>query len=116
MLRKFVPALLVALIALTALPAAASAQINVAVGIGDQAEGLFDNENFQKLRVKKVRYFIKWDAIDREGEIGQADAYVNAAQRNNADVLMHISSNNLTRRAAELSTMSEFRDKVGQLI
>ena len=116
MSRKFLPALLAALIAVIAAPATAPAAINIAVGIGDQSENLFDDSNFKKLRIKKVRYFIKWDAIDRPGELAQADAYVNAAERNRADVLMHISSNNLTRKAAQLPTVSEYREKVQQLI
>src|SRR5687768_388120 len=43
--------------------------IGVAVGIGDQNVAMFDNPLFQALGVKKVRYFIKWDAIDRPGEL-----------------------------------------------
>ena len=109
-------AALVAVLATLLLPASAPAAINVSVGIGDQSENLFDNANFKKLKVKKVRYFIKWDAVDRPGEIGQADAYVNAARRNGADVLMHISSNNLTRKAAKLPSVSLYKSKVKQLI
>jgi hypothetical protein len=107
---------LVCVLTAFAVPATASAAINVSVGIGDQSENLFDDANFKKLRVKKTRYFIKWDAVDRPGEIAQADAYVNAAQRNRADVLMHISSNNLSIKAAELPSVAEYRDKVQQLI
>jgi hypothetical protein len=116
MLRKFLPALLAALVALTFVPATAPAAINIAVGIGDQSENLFDDSNFKKLRVKKVRYFIKWDAIDRPGELAQADAYVNRAEANGNDVLMHFSSNNLTRKAAKLPSVSTYRRKVKQLI
>jgi hypothetical protein len=117
MSKKMLLTALLALVVGVFIPAAsAPAQINVAVGIGDQSENLFDNNNFQRLRVKKVRYFIKWDAIDRPGELAQADAYVNAAERNGADVLMHFSSNNLTRRAARLPSVSTWRRKVKQLI
>jgi hypothetical protein len=116
--KLMLPALtaLIAVLATLVVPTTASAQINVAVGIGDQSENLFDNANFKRLRVKKVRYFIKWDAVDRPGELAQADAYVNAAERNGADVLMHISSNNLTRRAARLPSVSTYRRKVQELI
>jgi hypothetical protein len=109
-------AALVAVLATLLVPASASAAINVSVGIGDQSENLFDNADFKKLRIKKVRYFIKWDAVDRPGELAQADAYVNAAERNNADVLMHVSSNNLTRKAAKLPSVSLYKEKVQQLI
>ena len=109
-------AALIAVLATLVIPASAPAAINVSVGIGDQSENLFDNSNFKKLRIKKVRYFIKWDAVDRPGELAQADAYVNAAERNGADVLMHISSNNLTRKAAKLPSVSTYKRKVKQLI
>jgi hypothetical protein len=116
MSRKMLLTALLALVACALVPASAPAQINVAVGIGDQSENLFDDSNFKRLRVKKVRYFIKWDAIDRPGELAQADAYVNRARANGADVLMHFSSNNLTRKAARLPSVSTWRRKVKQLI
>jgi hypothetical protein len=115
--RKTLLALIAAICALAALPAAASAQtFNVAVGIGDQAESIFGQSTFQALRVKKVRYFIKWDAIDRPGELAQADAYVNAAKANRLQVLMHVSSNNLTRKAAKLPSVATYRRKVKALV
>jgi hypothetical protein len=98
-------------------PSVASAQkLNVAVGIGDQSERIFDDPRFQALKVKKVRYFIKWDAVDRPGELALADAFVNRARVERAQVLMHVSSNNLARRAARLPSVSTYRRKVKQLI
>ena len=117
------PRPLLALIALAALaalllaPSSASAQkINVAVGIGDQSERIFDDEKFQALKVKKVRYFIKWDAVDRPGELALADAFVNRAKVARAQVLMHVSSNNLARKAARLPSVATYKRKVQQLI
>jgi hypothetical protein len=107
----------IALVATAALPAPASAQVNVAVGIGDQSENLFDNANFKRLRVKKVRYFIKWDMVDRPGELALADAWVNRAVALKQQVLMHVSSNDLTNlKAATLPSVSEYKAKVGRLI
>jgi hypothetical protein len=115
--RKTLLALLAALTALVLVPAAAPAQsINVAVGIGDQAESIFGQSSFQALRVKKVRYFIKWDAIDRPGELALADAYVNTAKANRMQVLMHVSSNNLARKKAKLPSVSTYRRKVKALV
>ena len=115
--RKALLAVLAALCASAVLPAGASAQTtNVAVGIGDQAASIFDNASFKALRVKKVRYFIKWDAIDRPGDLAAADAYVARARAARADVLMHISSNNLTRKAAKLPSVATYRSKVRALI
>jgi hypothetical protein len=93
------------------------ATIGVAVGIGDQNVAMFDSPLFQALAVKKVRYFIKWDAIDRPGELAIADAWVNRAVALKQQVLMHISSNDLTNlKAAHLPSVSEYKAKVGALI
>ena len=104
-------------LALVAAPATASAaKVGVAVGIGDQASTIFGNTQFQALGVKKVRYFIKWDAVDRPGELAQADAYVNAAKAAGAQVLMHVSTNDLGIKTAKLPSVARYRRKVGALI
>jgi hypothetical protein len=91
--------------------------INVAVGIGDQNVAMFDNPLFQALAIKKVRYFIKWDMIDRPGELALADAWVNRATALRQQVLMHVSSNDLTNlKAAKLPSVREYKAKVGRLV
>jgi hypothetical protein len=114
--RKFLLAVVAALCAMAIAPAASPAAFNVSVGIGDQSAAMFDNANFQALRVKKVRYFIKWDAIDRPGELAVADAYVNRARAAGTQVFMHVSSNNLTRRRAKLPSVGTYRRKVKALV
>jgi hypothetical protein len=123
--RKSLIALLCALSALIAVPASASAAINVSVGIGDQNVNTFDVQTFKDLRVKKVRYFIRWNAIDNPGELALADAYVNKAKASGVRVLMHISSDVLVRasearrngdKAAKLPTVKQYRSKVGALV
>ena len=58
-------ALAAALVATLSLPAIGNAQsrTNVVVGMGDQHVGIFSDPNYQALGVKRVRYFIRWDAI-----------------------------------------------------
>jgi hypothetical protein len=108
-------ALVAALLCLA--PAAALAQkTNVAVGIGDQSTAMMDNPLFTGLGVKKVRYFIKWDTIDRAGELAVADAYVNRARALKLQVLMHISSNNLAIKKAKLPSVATYKKKVKALI
>ena len=124
--RKSLLAVLVALCTLAAVPATASAaKVNVSVGIGDQSSSTFGVPTFQALKVKKVRYFIRWNAIDNPGEMGLADAYVAAARRAGARVLMHVSSDVLVRakdarrlgtRAARLPSVKTYRSKVGALV
>ena len=123
--RKSLIAVLCALSALVVAPAGASAAVNVSVGIGDQSANTFDVQSFKDLRVKKVRYFIRWNAVDNPGELALADAYVNRAKASGVRVLMHISSDVLVRavdarrngsRAAKLPTVKQYRSKVGALV
>jgi hypothetical protein len=126
MSRPTLLAVLAALSVLALLPASASAaRYNVSVGIGDQGVGTFDVPSFQALNVKKVRYFIRWNAIDNPGELALADAYVNKAREKGVRVLMHISSDVLVRAqdarrqgiaAAKLPTVRQYRQKVGALV
>ena len=116
MSRKTPLALLVAVIAMCAVPTTAPAAFNVAVGIGDQSTARMDTPAFTGLRVKKVRYFIKWDTIDRPAELAIADAYVARAKAKGLQVLMHVSSNNLARKKAKLPSVRTYRTKVGALV
>jgi hypothetical protein len=100
-----------------ALPAASSARTtSVAVGIGDQRAEIFDNQYFKALRVRKARYFIRWDAIRSPTTLAQADAYVAAARRNRVSVFMHISTNSFVRGRARLPTVAQYRRDVGRLV
>jgi hypothetical protein len=105
-----------ALLALMALPAVADARTNVRVGIGDQQTSMFDHPDFKALKVKRVRYFIRWDAIRHPGDLAKADAYVAAAKRDRVSVLMHISSDNLTVKKARLPKLSTYKTDVRKLI
>ena len=113
-MRLFAAAVLCLILVLPA--TASAAKFNVAVGIGDQSAGMFGTSQFQDLGIKKVRYFIKWDAIKRPGELAAADAYVNAAKAAGAQGLMHVSTNNLAIKAAKLPSVANYRSKVGALI
>ena len=106
---------LLALVALFALPAVASARVNIAVGIADQNTAMFSHPDWQALKVSQTRYFIHWDAIDKPGELAKADQFVVAARARGQRVLMHISTNNLTRRQAKLPSVRAYRAKVGAL-
>ena len=98
-------------------PATTGAVFPVAVGIGDQSVAMFDNPLFQALAVRKVRYFVKWDLVDRPEELALADAWVNRAVALRQQVLMHVSSNDLTNlKQARLPTTREYKAKVGALV
>lgn len=111
---------LLALTAVLALagPAAAPAQAatNVAVGIGDQNASMFDHSSYKDLRLRKTRYFIRWDAIRYRSVLARADAFVAAARRSGVSVLMHISTNDLRHHRARLPSVSSYRSRVGRLV
>jgi hypothetical protein len=108
--------LIAALSAVLAVPASAGARTNVAIGIGDQQASMFDQSAYRALKFKKVRYFIRWDAIRQPGVLAQADAFVAGAKRTNARVFMHISTNNFEDKKAKLPSVAQYKRDVGKLI
>jgi hypothetical protein len=114
--KKTTITLLALVMAMLALPVAADARTNVRVGIGDQQPTMFDHAEFKALKIKRVRYFIRWDAIRHPSDLARADAYVAAARRAGASVLMHISSDNLVRRRSKLPKLTRYRSDVTRLI
>lgn len=106
--------LLVALAVLTA--PAAEAKVRVAVGIGDQSPAIFTTKSFKALKIRKVRYFIRWDAARYPHALQAADAFVNAARAARARVLMHITTNDYRYRKAKLPSVKAYRIAVGKLI
>ena len=72
--------------------------------------------NYQALGVKRVRYFIRWDAIRNPAALSAADQYVFAANAAGAKVLMHISTNDLTPGKAKLPTVAQYKRDVGALV
>jgi hypothetical protein len=114
-LRTITASALVAL-TLAALPAAASAKAGVSVGLGDQSASMFDQKPFQALGLKKARYFIRWDAIDDDYQLQQADIFVDQARQDGVKVFMTPSTNDLRLKKAKLPSVSAYKQKVGALV
>jgi hypothetical protein len=95
---------------------AAEARVNVAIGLGDQSPAMFASPLFKPLKVKRVRYFIRWDAIEHPHALDAADAYVAAARAAHARVLMHITTNDYRKRRAKLPSVQRYRRAGGALI
>lgn len=112
------PVVVAAFAAFAALtPAAAPAQTtNVTVAIADQSTGMFFHPAWQALRLKRTRYFVRWDAIDDPAQMASVRGYVEEARRRRVKVLMHISTNDLRERKAKLPSVAQYRSKVGRLI
>jgi hypothetical protein len=105
--------LITCLLALVAVPAASAAP---RIGVGDESPAMFSEPAFTALGVRMVRYFIPWDAMRRPDSLAAADAYVSAAREAGVEVLIHISTNDYTHRAARLPSVAAYRRYVGFLI
>jgi hypothetical protein len=109
--------LLLPILGLLAIPAVASAKVNVAVGVGDQSPRMFDDPSWQGLNLKKTRYFIEWNAIDQPGEIADADKFVAAARAHGVKVLLHVSTDDINHKPpTPLPSVAAYKTKVGALI
>jgi len=84
--------LLLPLIVLGSLLAAAPAQAAFVVGIGDQSPGMFANQLWKDLRLKKVRYIVPYDAINNRAQSADVDRYMTAARAARQEVLVHFSA------------------------
>jgi hypothetical protein len=104
------------LAALLLVPAAAGAKTHVAVGLGDQHASTFAAPAFRALHIKKVRYFIRWDAAKVPYALAAANDYVRAARAAHVRVLMHFSTNNFAHKKAKLPSVGQYRKWVGKLV
>jgi len=95
---------------------AAPAKTRVAIGLGDQSAAVFGAKNFRALKVRKVRYFIRWDAMRVGYARRAADQYVRAARRAHVRVFMHISTNDYRHRKAKLPSTRAYKRYVGRLV
>jgi hypothetical protein len=112
---RLLPAVAFALVAL-ALPTVASAKYYVHVGVGDQNAQIFDQPLFQDAQIKRVRYFVPWDAVRHRSELRAAEAYVARARQDGISVTMHVSTNDLRPGHGHLPSPSGYRSLVGRLV
>ncbi len=87
--RKILP---LALLVLAALMVAPSAQAKYRVGIGEQNIHVFDQPDWQSLKLKRVRYLVPWNwqksGFDEQATI----AFMNRARAERQDVLVTFTS------------------------
>jgi hypothetical protein len=100
-----------------AVPAVASARTKVAVGLGDQRAEMFAHPAFKALKLKKTRFFVRWDLMKRPAnEIADAERFVSTARAAGVRVLMHVSTNDLRAKKAKLISTTQYRRDVGRLV
>jgi len=107
---------LLAALALTLLPASASAKVDVRVGIGDQQVSMFDNPLFQARKFKVVRYFVPWNVAQDKRQLALATAYVQRARRDHIQVLLHVSSDDLRIKKAKLPSVAQYRTQIKKIV
>jgi hypothetical protein len=121
-MRQFTTILLTGLLAALALaPSASAAKYKAAVAVTDQSPSLFTQPSFKALKVKKSRYFIRWNTglnktALQKGDLKRADEFVAAARKAHVRVLMHISTDNLTAKKAKLPSVKQYKSAVGKLV
>lgn len=113
---RFRHLLITALLAAFLAVPAAQAKTHVAVAIGDQSPAMFKQRNFKALHIKKVRYFMAWDAAKHGYALRAADAYIKAANAAHVRVLLHISTNNYAHYRAKLPSVAAYKKYVGKLV
>jgi hypothetical protein len=118
-MKKALPLTIIALLAglaLTLLPASASAQVDVRVGIGDQQVSMFDQSLFKARKFKLVRYFVPWNIAQNKEQLALATAYVERARRDHIQVLLHISSDDLRIKKARLPSVAQYRTQIKKIV
>ena len=90
-------AVLLALVAILALPASASAAATV--GISDQQALTFDSPFFSQLKAKVARYIAPYDVMSDADQRARMDTWIHGAQARGQRVLVHFEHSRKSRRA-----------------
>ncbi len=109
-------ALCAAVFVLAVVAGAAQARSPVRIGIGDQSTVMFDQAPFAALKLKRVRYFIPWNAMDHRDQRLQARAFVKRARAAHMQVLLHLSTDDFTSKKAHLPSVRAYRSQVRRLV
>lgn len=128
MKRVPIPALVVALTALLALPLSASAQqssydeseakYDQEVGFGDQSVRIFDEEPFQRLQIRRTRLIIPWNVMDDQAELLKATQYVQRSVAEGNLVLLHLGDATPGNATDEnqLPSRAKYEDALNELV
>jgi hypothetical protein len=108
---------LVAIAATALLPAApAAARSSIRVGVADQSPRMFDAPDFQRLQIKRTRYFVASDVMQDGAERARATAFVEAARRAGVSTLLHISTTDLREKRGKVVSTATYRRNAGRIV
>ena len=79
---------------------------------------MFQDPNWQALKLKTTRYFIPWDALKRTNtyEKDRAITYVTAARAAGVNVLLHVSTDNFALKKAKLPSLAAYTAEVKKMV
>jgi hypothetical protein len=77
---------------LAALVAVPAAQAKVRVGLSEQSASMFDQPNWAKLKLKRVRYILPWDYAKSPGNYAEVTDFMNRARAKRQEVLVTFSA------------------------
>lgn len=86
--RRFIPIVALLLCAIFAAPA----QANFKVGMADQDARMFDNPNYRKLGIKRIRYIVPFDWYKHRFQIDEVTNFIKRADADGAEVLVHFTA------------------------
>ena len=108
---------LAAVTAALLLPAApAVARSSIRVGLADQNQAMFAARGFQKLAIKRTRYFVASDVMQDSAERAKARAFVLAARSAGVSTLIHISTTDLRVKRGKLVSTTTYRRNAGRIV
>jgi hypothetical protein len=108
---------LAALAAALLLPAApAIARSSIRVGVADQSPAMFASPAFQKLGIKRTRYFVASDVMQDSAERAKARAFVLAARSAGVSTLIQISTTDLRVKRGPLVSTTTYRRNAGRIV
>lgn len=113
--RRLLPYAACALLAAALWPASATAA-DIRIGIGDQSPRTFEHPDFQRLDVRQVRYFVRWNTIHRRDERLLMRRWVKAARARGLRPLLHVSTTTFEPKQAPRPSVRTYRRDVGRLV
>jgi hypothetical protein len=88
---------------------AAAAPNDPLIGVGEQSSAIFGDPYFTDLGVRHVRYVVGWDALQRDWQVPEIDAWMARAQAVGARVLLGFNVSRDTSRRHVVPTPAQYR-------
>jgi hypothetical protein len=89
---------------------------NIRIGIGDQQVAMFDNPAFKRAKLKRVRYFVRWDVMSHRADRLKARAFIKRARKSHIRVFLHPSTNDLTPKKAHLPRVKTYKRQMHRFV